>query len=261
VLLLVSVLSIAIAFALADRAGAAGSAQSNHCDPYLQVSVDNPFGYRLRGDRCEGVFVQQVANTPLSIASFGRLNLPQSFAQSKSLIVEWSPVATEMRLRAYSLKPRIYYQMDSRQPAGAASYRWSTDVLNALELAPNDIGVVAWTERNIGGIHRDVYLPVRIGASIESSDTRYELIVLPGNELSEVFIGLAKISTDGATSTVISKPAPLGYGYYPAGRRLRIPVGPISAPGTYVVEIGATLKTGGAISHELWFDHTSASRP
>jgi hypothetical protein len=249
---------IAAVLALIAGTAASGLAQSGHCDPYLQVSLDNPFGYRLRGDRCEGVYVQQVANTPLLVASFGRLNLPQSLGQSKSLPVEWTPIPLEVRLRAYSVKPRTYYQMDSRRPAGAASYAWSTDVLSALELTPRDIGVVAWTERVVGGSYRNVYVPVRIGVPIESWDGMYELLVLPGNELAEVFVGLTTVAADGGAQTVISKPTPLKYGYYPAGRSLRIPVGPISTPGTYVVEIAATLKAGGAVSYELWFVHAAA---
>ena len=64
------------------------------------------------------------------------------------------------------LETQTYYQMDSRRPAGTASYLWSTNVLSALELMPSDIGVVAWTERNVGNRQRDLYLPVRVGAPI-----------------------------------------------------------------------------------------------
>ena len=245
------------ALTLIDGAALSGLAQSGHCDPYLQVSFDNPFGYRLRGDRCEGVYVQQVANTPLLVASFGRLHLPQQLGQSKSLVVEWAPVAAEVRLRTYSLKPRTYYQMDSRRPARASSFQWSTDVLTALQLTPADIGIVAWTEQKIGSTRHEVYVPVRIGVSKELSDSTYELLVVPGSELEEVFVGLTSTSGGGSTTAVVSKPAPLRYGYYPAGRSIRIPIGPIAAPGTYMAEIGATLKTGGAISHEFWFVHAA----
>jgi hypothetical protein len=203
------------------------------------------------------VYVQQVANTPLLAASFGQINLQH--ALSGSIVIDWLPVAGEVRLRTYALKPRTYYQMDSRRPAGTASFSWPTDVLAALKLTASDIGVVAWTEGNIGSTRRDVYLPVRIGDPLALPEGMYELFVLPGSELNELFIGLTAVSADGKTSAALSKPVPLRYGYYPAGRSIRIPVGPIPKPGIYFVEIGATLKGGGAISRELWFIHAAAS--
>lgn len=248
------------ALALVVSAGFAARAQSSHCDPYLQVSHDNPLGYRLRGDRCEGVYVQQVTNTPVLVASFGRVNLPKVTGQDRPVVIEWTPLAEELRLRTYSLKPRTYYRMDSRRPSGGGSYRWSSDVFAALELTSADIGVVAWTERNIGGTRRDVYVPVRVGTPLAPWDGVYDLVFVPGIELNEVFVGLSAVAADGRSGTAVTKAAPLKYGYYPAGRPIRIPVGPLVSPGIYVAEIGATLKAGGAISHELWFVHDAAAR-
>ena len=228
-------------------------AQSAYCDPYLKVSHDNPLGYRTRGDRCEGVYVQQVTNTPLLVASFGRLNLARD-GQDKSVLIEWSPVADELRLRTYSLKPRTYYRMDSRRPSGERSYRWGSDVFTALELTPTDIGVVGWTERNVGGTRRDVYVPVRIGTPLATWDGSYDLLIVPGNELAEVFVGLTAADAHGRPTAAVTKAAPLKYGYYPAGRTIRIPVQPTAA-GMYVVEIAATLKAGGAITQDVWFVH------
>ena len=253
-------LVIAAALALVGSTGPAARAQSSHCDPYLPVSQDNPLGYRLRGDRCEGVYVQQVTNTPLLVASFGRLNLPTLASRDAAVVVEWTPVAEELRLRTYSLKPRTYYRMDSRRPSGGGSYRWSSDVVAALELAPADVGIVAWTERNIGGARRDVYVPVRAGTALVPKDGIYELVIVPGTELIEVFVGVSAVGADGRPAAVVTKPAALKYGYYPAGRPVRIAVGPLPLPGTFVVEIGATLKAGGALSHEVWFVHDGAPR-
>jgi hypothetical protein len=254
------VLVIAAALALAGSTGPAARAQSSHCDPYLPVSKDNPLGYRLRGDRCEGVYVQQVTNTPVLVASFGRLNLPALQSRDTSVLVEWAPVAEELRLRTYSLKPRTYYRMDSRRPPGGGSYRWSSDVVAALELAAADVGIVAWTERDIGGARHDVYLPVRAGSPPVPWDGVYELVIVPGTELNEVFVGVSAVGADGAPGAGVIKPAALKYGYYPAGRPIRIPIGPLPSSGTFIAEIGATLKAGGALSHDVWFVHDGAPR-
>jgi hypothetical protein len=236
--------SSAIASALA-----AGPPQ---CDRYLPVSMDNPFGYRLRGDRCEGIYIQPVTVTPLFVASFGQINLPELLTANAELLIEWAPAGGEVRLRATSSKPKAYYRMDSRQPANARSYRWPADVLTALKLSTKDIGVVAWTEEKSGNTVRDVYRPVRIGRAPAGRENIYELVLVPGNELSEVFIALSSVRLDGQR-VPLSDPKPLKYGFYPAGRSIRIPIGPVLKPGTYLVEIGATLRGGGAVSYELWF--------
>lgn len=240
--------TLPVAFALA----------SDHCDRYLPVSLQDPFGYRMRGDRCEGVYVQQVASTPLVVASFGRLAVPDVLTADGALLIEWTPIAGEVRLRAHSLKPRTYYRMDHRQPAGARSYRWPTDVLAALKLTRREIGIVALLVQKIGSSTREIYLPVRINTPASARDAVYELVLVPGNELSEVFVALSRVAADGKRFEV-SAAKPLRYGFYPAGRSIRIPVGPIARPGTYLLEIGAMLRDGGAVSREVWFVEAPAN--
>lgn len=243
------------AFAPGSGAAATIAVQGNHCDPLLPVSTENSFGYRLRGDRCEGIYIQPVSSTPLVIASFGRFVEPESNGAAGTVLVEWAPDSGAVRLRAMSLRPRTYYRMDSRQGAGARSYAWRTDVRSALRLGAAEVGLVAWTRRTVGGAARDVYLPVIIREPPPARQSTYELLVIPGAELAEVFVGLSSVSADGAKRRVISKPKALGYRFYPAGRAIRIPVDSLPSAGHYVLDIGATLRDGGAISHEVWFDH------
>lgn len=252
-----SLIFVATAARVAPGTGvAAGIAiQTSHCDPYLPVSKDAAFGYRARGDRCEGVYIQPVSSTPLVVASFGRFPRPDSYQPTGSVLIEWTPDTGEVRLRTLSLKPRMYYRMDSRQRAGTASFAWHTDVLAALRLTGSDIGLVALTRRTLGGAARDVYLPVRIGAPASGERDTYELLAIPGSELSEVFVGLSSVSADGAKRHVLRKPKALGRRFYPAGRPVSIGVDSLPSAGTYILEIGATLRGGGAISHEVWFDH------
>lgn len=234
------------------RTPVAAAQADSHCDPSLPVSIANPLGYRLRGDRCEGVFVQEVSATQLAVVSFGRLALEVSPDVDDALTLEWGPASGEVRLRAYALKPRTYYRMDAHRPAGSRSYRWPTDVVAALDLAAEDIGVVALTTAVVGSRMRDVHMPVLAGRPAGQPNT-YDLLLMPGAELREVFVAVSAVGADGAPEP--TRPMPLNYGYYPAGRSIRVPVGPLAAPGIYFVEIGATLRAGGAVSHELWFVH------
>jgi len=245
-------LPMASALAANIHDDASAAEQSRHCDRYLPVSLDNPFGYRLRGDRCEGMYVQPVTATPLIVASFGQMNVPELLPANGALLVEWAPDSGDIRLRANSLKSKTYYRMDSRRPAGTHSYRWPTNVLGALKLTLKDIGIVAWTEQKVGNTLRVVYLPVRIGQRSAGRESVYELVLVPGNELSEVFVTLSSVRTDGLRVQV-SDAKPLKHGFYPAGRSIRIPIGPLPHQGTYLMEIGATLRGGGALSEELWF--------
>jgi hypothetical protein len=233
--------------------------QSTPCDPFLLITVDNPFGYHLRGDRCEGLFVQQVSSTPLLIASLVDGGFNGTFSPNGSLELRWAEAPGDVRLRAHALKPRTYYQMDARQPAHSTGYRWKTDVLSALNLVIADIGIVAWTEQKVGGVVRNVYLPLRIGTP-PASEPSYELAIIPDKELAELYVGVVSVPANGATSRAVTPPKPLNYGYYAAGRTIRIPVGPLPAAGLYRIDLGATLVGGGAISHEVWLLHRATAR-
>jgi hypothetical protein len=59
----------------------------------------------------------------------------------------------------------------------------------------------------------------------------------------------------------LKKDEPLGYGYYPAGRAVKIPITRPSPPGIYRVEIRATFRSGAVSTTELWFACSSQSRP
>jgi hypothetical protein len=101
-----------------------------------------------------------------------------------------------------------------------------------------------------------VYVPVRIGKPVAGRERMYELILVPGHELSEVYVGLSRVGADGK-QTQVSPPKALRYGLYAAGRSVRVPVGPIVQSGTYLIEIGATLRDGGAVSREIWFEESA----
>lgn len=156
-----------------------------------------------------------------------------------------------VRLRACGLRPRMYYRMDSAPPAESASYRWPADVLNALRIGIHEIGVVAWTRMEVGSTSRDVFLPVSIGDPV--SDRSYDLLVLPGDEFSEIFVSLTAVSQEGQPERVIWKARPLRYGYYPAGRPVPIRINRPAAHGVYRVELAGLLRAGGSTTQEMWF--------
>lgn len=233
-------------------------AQQSPCDPSLAQSSSDPSGYRQRGDRCEGVYLQTVASPALRVVS-----LTESFedfdpASGANLRVEWSapPAGAPVHLRANALRPHLYYRFDAIQPEGSTSYSWPVAILQALDLRKPELAVVAWVVQSVGSTMREVYLPVRIGQrAAPTSAARYQLELMPGAELTEVFVSLAPLQPDGQPGKFMQQDRPLERGYYPAGRGISIPIAGLTARGVYYVEISAMLYTGGSATARLWFYH------
>jgi hypothetical protein len=219
---------------------------------------DDPYGYRLRGDRCEGIYVKEVGGEALRVVSLTEFVEDFDAATGKNLLVEWTtPVNAAVHLRAYALRQRLYYRMDAIRPVGTTSYSWPSNLLAIFNLARNELGIVAWTSYRAGNTNRDVHIPLRIrqqAATIPSRD--YQLVLLPSVELAEVFISLAPVGRDGLPGAFIMKDRPLKHGYYPAGLGIVITIPKPRTSGIYSLEIGATLRANGSSATSVWFYHS-----
>jgi hypothetical protein len=234
--------------------------QATHCDPALRGPNNDPYGYRprgIQGDRCEGIYIREVASTPLLVASLTEWFEDFDPAAGGDLLMEWTaPGNAGIHLRAYTLKHRLYYRMDSLRPAGSNSYIWQPSLLSTLKLTKKDLGIVAWTSHPVGKQQRDVYLPLQIKQRAKVSKSQgYQLVLLPGVELSEVFLSLAPVKSDGEPGTFIKNAQKLGYGYYPAERGIPISITELKTPGIYHLKIGAELRAGGSSTTQIWFNH------
>jgi hypothetical protein len=250
--------SFAVALLLSARnlTSLVGAAQGP-CDPNLKQLGQNPQGYQLRGDRCEGIYIQPVSgSSTLLVASFTASFEAFDPNSIDKLTLEWSsPATTPVRLRAYALREKLYYQMDSVVPAGNTTYLWPTGVLNALHLSKQDIGVVGFTGYRVGSEIRTLYLPLRVQSKNQSQLPAYRLVLLPGSELDEVFVSLAQVGADGQPHSFLISDRKLGKGYYPAERGISIDIPTPTMQGIYYVEIGATRRFAGPLTQQLWFYH------
>lgn len=228
---------------------------AHHCDAQLDASVDHPFGYRIRGDRCEGIYVRNVASATLRVVSLTERFEDYDLQSSKQLLVEWTTSGdSPVRLRAQGLRRRLYYRMDTVRSPQSRSFDWSLDVLSALKLPRSQLGVIGWTKSD--QFDRDIYLPLRVSQSEHARKSpTYELSVLPGRELTEVFVSLAPVDDNGGVESFLKQGEPLGYGYYPAERAILISIPHPEAPGLYYVEIGASLRNGGATAIDFLLYH------
>lgn len=233
------------------------SAQESHCDPNLHPRGTSPLRYRLHGDRCEGIYIKEVGSTTLLVASLTESFEDYDLSSGKDLIIEWTaPGDGGIHLRAQGVRPRLYYRMDTLRPPQSKSYAWPSNILAALKIGRKDIGLVGWTRYPVGKIKRNVYVPLRVTQRRNPSGSgRYQVVVVPGRELTEVFISVAAVGPNKRPGRFLRDGDALGYGYYPAGRGIRIPISNLKAPGVYYLGIGATLKGGGATAVDVWFYH------
>jgi hypothetical protein len=225
------------------------------CDPALPGIKGSTLGYRDRGDRCEGLYVNPVSNTTLFVASFIESFENYELA-GNTLLVEWDkpPAEKEIHLRAQGIKPRLYYRMDAYRSGANTFFAWPAGILASLNIRRNDIGLTGRVKLPVGKTERWVYLPLRIRAQGEAKrNASYKLIVIPGVQLTEMYITLASVGTDGNPDQFLKTEEVLGYGYYPAERAVEILIATPKNKGLYYVKIGAKLKSGGTKAIEFWF--------
>lgn len=228
--------------------------QAGQCDTDLAEPAGHPYGYRRRGELCEGVYVRQVSSSGLVLASFTSSIDDYDVNSNQDLIVEWRPPsAAEVRLRARTLDRRLYYRMDALRQKDVRSLTWPTSLLGALKIQRVNLGVLGWIPAAAGSTAKDMYLPVRVRRpSDEGSPGKriYQVVLLPGLELSEVYVSLS------SKGVPIREGEPLGYGYYPADRSVAFPIRYPASTGVYYLEIGASLKRGGSVTLPVWFYHS-----
>ena len=248
---------VMLAFVFVMLAASTTSAQVDPCDAALKDKEDraNPNGYRKRNDRCEGIFIQEVSATgTLLVASLTATMQGFKPDTGKPIPVEWkAPDAAKVNLRAYSLRPRLYYRMDTIQDAASAQYQWPPAILATYELKPADIGLVAWTAVTVGNRRLEpVYVPVAVRDSKDAAwPLSQRLIVVPPVDLKEIYLTLSPVDTTGAPGQPLRDGA-LGYGYYPAGGAVKIDLAPLPKPGIYLVQVAAERRDGASVVSRFW---------
>jgi hypothetical protein len=232
------------------------AAQETMCDNGLTAPAQHPFAYTYRGNRCEGIYIQEVSNALLSIVSFTKYFEDYDPESSEDLTVSWSaPLGTTFALRAQGIAPTLYYRMDTHFK-DSTRFTWSKNILAALNIRKKDIGVTCWTKLTFDGREIIVLLPLIIKQSNAKGTPDYQLIVVPGTELKEVYVTLSNVDATGKTVSYLMDGEPLSYGYYPAGSGFSVPLSQIKKSGIYSLELGTKLRTGESASTEIYFYYT-----
>jgi hypothetical protein len=247
-------LHILLFFSVLSGARMPVAGQIGPCDPGLKQDESNPYGYRLRGNRCEGIYIRLVGGAPLTIASWTQSFENYNLASPAPLTMEWDiPSGKSVSLRAEGLRRRLYFRMDA-SPSGN-SFTWQTSLLTALGIVQSELGITASYRAAVNGEEHEILLPLRVAQKEKSvSSGAYRLVLIPGEEFRELFVTLT--SADSASRTPLKRDEPLRYGYYPADRPIEIPISGLTKPGIYHLQIGASLLEGGASTTDFWFYHS-----
>jgi len=240
---------------------AASPGPASFCDSNLVHETKDPMRYQMRPGRCEGIYAQQVGTVSLDLRSFVKGFGAFNPERDDQLVLTWSGppgVVQDVRLRAFSLKPRTYFRMDTKQPAAQGSYAWPTDVLASVQLGRDDLGVVAWVDLpGPADRLRNVYLPLRAGKP-KAAESGYQLTLVPSKRLKKILLTLSQTDERGAQVKTLFNNKDVGgeFGYYPSAEPTELPLGKIGPPGFYRLEIKATADAGDSVTNEIDFYHS-----
>jgi hypothetical protein len=223
------------------------------CDPSLRQAPENPWGYRPRGDRCEGIFLREVSGEPLRVVACTE-GEPAFALGADPLLVQWRTPREDvgdgtLRLRAESLRHRTYYRMDATRPLRDQRFFWPSDVMVAQGLQPDEIALTAGLRLTVEGAVRQVLLPVRLAPRGTAARAREATVLTlwPSMALEELFLG---VQPTGAQADLELRS--LGAAYYAAERAVKLTLPASGAAGVQRVRVAARLRGGGNSIVDVW---------
>ncbi|WP_146039385.1 MULTISPECIES: hypothetical protein [unclassified Variovorax] len=244
-------------------------AARSHCDPGLQAAGARAIAYAERGDRCEGIYAQEVSGA-LRIVSFTRRSSNYRFSAERASLLRWPGVESgrEVEVRASGLRRKLHYRMDTKRPSHPPAYTWPSDVLAQLELSRSEVGLLASTEQPVGEAMRRIVLPLDVTptarpAEAAASASEYSVVLLCTLELQEVYVTLRALDVNGKPGRVLREGVGLDHGFYPAERPIvfRIPYSELDGGRMFSLSIGADLKNGEPrVVPEIVFLHAEPGR-
>jgi hypothetical protein len=238
-------------------------AGATDCDPGLPVDQTNDLSYQPRKDRCEGLYIQQVAGETLRIAGMAISSPDFMPNKDKPLSIRWPHFAVgQIQLRAISLRSTLYYRMDAVRPEASSPFEWFTDVLTnpAIRLSRSEIGILGWVNYILPS-HEPVQLFVPItleqhpsqSASQVSKPDSYELVILPAFQLTELYFTLEPVNARGFGSPIRNEEKIGGYYSPDEPIFIRIPFTDLTNSQVYYFSVAAVVKDNGSTNLDGYF--------
>jgi hypothetical protein len=133
------------------------SAQEKKCYP-LHPLPGSLSQYQLRANRCEGLYVADVASESIDVVSFTLGTISFELNSETQLRVSARTASQEVHVRAVALPRRTYYRMDATIPSDSILVWPVADVLLPERLGADRVGVFAWT----GTEDKKIFAPVHV---------------------------------------------------------------------------------------------------
>ncbi|MCK9684582.1 hypothetical protein [Scleromatobacter humisilvae] len=158
---------------------ASALAIDSKCRDDIRPVDDNPLGYRLRGNRCEGLYwsphASDAAITVLAVAT----GAPAAALPGEGVLhLGWSgrvsgAIGDAVQIQAISLRPGLFYRMDATASLGGGRFDWPTDVVRGLSLRGDEIALRVQARARIGQVTWPILLPLSLsGGATEGAGVR-----------------------------------------------------------------------------------------
>lgn len=202
-----------LALALLTAAPAVGQ---DYCQ--LETS-DNFSGYKMRGNRCEGIYAQDVSANLLQIVSFAARFDEFADSNTANLYIRWqAPGDGTLWISGRGQARNSFYGLDTAVPREQEEFSWPAKILQDKGYRKRFLGFLAWytaEEMQVDKLH----LPITVGPGIAPADTSsnsYELVIRTGAAFQQVYLALDRLC--GSTYQPVWPDKELGQGYYSTQR-------------------------------------------
>ncbi len=194
--------------AIAHTLAAYGRDAAELCDKQILNNSGDSFGYRLRGDHCEGEYKQPTAASPLglTIISFACTGTTFDLNGSSKPVLMWSAAANApISIRADTLPEiRLRYRLDAEVSGPSARWTWNGDVWRALSISPDEIGIVIKGRPKLGSIDLPgTLLQARLGSgnSVPDCPMGPNIVIRADRKLTSVDVCAVPLLENGTVGS------------------------------------------------------------
>jgi len=194
--LLPIVVIVAFLMALSDALPA-----NDYCQfPAVPNTVD---GYRMRGDRCEGIHAVEVASLGMVPTSFTYFFEEFANRSPSTMKLSWTASGDDsIVLSGRGMRFGAHYAMDTVAAAGSGTFSWSAEILIRRQFRRAELGFLAWREYESNGQSLKQYVPLGVSHNLASTATQstqggvYTFVFRPGKRFVRMYRTLERVCNE-----------------------------------------------------------------
>lgn len=197
-------LQFSLLLAISHQTVAFAAATASLCDAQVIDRSGSTYGYRFRGDRCEGTYQEPTAATSqdLTVISFACAGNAVALGPSAKPTVAWASAdGSLVSIRVETLPEiRLRYRLDAASTDPAARFSWDGDTWRAFSIDPTQLVALIKGGPKLGGVEMPgTLLLARIGADAALSDCSKgpTVAVRSGHRISTLKLCAAPLADSG----------------------------------------------------------------